>query len=375
MQTSTRWTLVAFLIGFSAAYSMWGGSDAAAQRSLPPVSASGQPIHPDDKQFLDEHGAASIVPNALPGAQSVLRCKPFRIDFGDVPIDDSRSQTIAVENPGSTPVKILEAQPSCGCVSAKLELMLIEPGKSVPLTVTFRASGARPAGLTLMLATDEPGHPRLVIPIEGRTRQEFTIEPGLLKFGKLHKKESKTLTTRLIRTDGKPFEITRIMDDQKEFASTFKPANAEKNAYDITVVATALKTGAAQSTVAIMVEHPSVHSVALHLLLDVPPEVTCAPPFLRSDRAADKTVPPFETVIKRETPGQLEIESIADQDKLPLTFSTERIDDASVRVKIQLTGEYTKVPPFGQFNLKTNADADLVPLPYRVTLPVPGKKN
>ncbi|HYF49619.1 MAG TPA: DUF1573 domain-containing protein [Planctomycetota bacterium] len=367
MDTGTRWTAVAFLVGFCAAYSMWGGTETpiVAQKH----STKDTPEQPDLLGTKDPHA----VPPQTPGAQSALKCKPFAVEFGEVPLGERRTATVQITNTSGAAITVLEIHPSCGCVHGRLEKTKIEPGQSAPMEVGFHADqGKRVGNLTLTLATDEAGHPRVVVPIMGKTRQEFTIEPALLRFGKLQKNEVKTVSAAFVRVDGKPFQIERVQTQNKDVEFEWEPIPGVSG-YTLKATAKGARAGQFTEAAAIFTDHPTQKVISLPLVLDVAPEIVCTPSDVRADQLSDKSVAPFETVVKRQTAGRLEIESIKDSADIPMTFSAERINEASVRLKLQLKGAYPQRIPFGQFLIKTNCDAEPVPLPYRVIMPVPGK--
>jgi hypothetical protein len=220
-----------------------------------------------------------------------------------------------------------------------------------------------------------------VLPVEGRTRVEFLTEPSVLNFGKLQKNERQTLATKLISTDGKPFSINTVLHKNKEFSFSWKPLSEathgsdNRSGYEIIVTAQGTRPVQWTETALVMVEHPRVKSVSFSVLLEIAPDVTFTPSNIKADQNEDKTVVPFETVVKRLTAGRLEIESVKDSVGLPLKYTTEQIDDTSVRLKIQFSGIYPQRIPFGQFLVKTNTDEEPLPLPYQVRMLVPGKKQ
>lgn len=380
MGSSLRWIGVAFALGLCAAYALWGGPQpgaAATGPKIPPGTNLTPPPEPDVEALTGMGDQASPLPPAAPGAKSNLRCTPFTLDYGEVKLEDSKTQIVKVANTGGKPVKIIDLHPSCGCVTGNMPNKIIKPGESEALTVVFTAKPGRRLGrFSITMATDEDGTPRVTVPIEARIIQEFEIEPLMLKFGRIAKRETKTLTATVRNSNGTPFKILEARSSNKVFTFKWEEiAGSNGTGYNVSVTASGLFAGRFNDGAALVVDHKIVPMVALPVTLEIAPDIACVPLNVRAAQRDDKTVEPFEVTVTRSTPGKLIVESVTEGAKLPVEFSAEQFGDASVKLTIRFTEPYPNRVPVGQFLIKTNAEEEATALPYMVKILMPKKES
>ncbi|HYG77314.1 MAG TPA: DUF1573 domain-containing protein [Planctomycetota bacterium] len=369
MDSSTRWTAIAVVMGLCVAYGIWGGR--------PPVAPPPQPVSETQPARVDVVPPAPVEPekaaepppaHAQPQPKSALKITPGSIEFGEVKVTEKKSAAVLVENTGKEPVTIEDLKGSCGCLKVEMPEKTIAPGASQPLNITFTGmAGRRPEKYMVTLTTSEAGRPRLPLPVHGKVNQIFIVEPMTLYFESVPKGQSKTLEATVTRLDGKPFVLKNVNAEPKKFSFKWSAVpGTNDSVYKIQATAFGLQAGAFTEGAAVVTDHPDLPVIPLHLSVRVLGDVSSASQVLTSSVKTDGTVEPFETIIKRHTPGPLQIQGVADSEKRPLSFNIVRIDDGSCRLSITLSGTFPNQPPLGEFVIRTNVEDAPMHLPYRV---------
>jgi hypothetical protein len=302
------------------------------------------------------------------GPPSALRYEPHTIDFGEVLANQKKSISTTVVNNSARDINVERIEVSCGCVKGDLPGNLIPAGGQQTLTVTLYATPRQWTGtLGVNLVTDEPGNPWAPLTVKGSIKLEFVVDPMLLNFDTLGKRGKRTATATIRRTDGTPFQIKDISASNKEFAFKWTAMpNTNGSAYSIAVTATGIKPGNISEGAAILTDSKTVPAVPLMLRLQVTGDVACLPATASAPQMADGTPEPFETIVKRYTPGELVIEGVTESNKLPLEFKVERLDASSCRLKVKLQGQFKRFAPFGNLLIRTNVEEQPVQLYYYV---------
>jgi hypothetical protein len=135
-------------------------------RRLPPILPSllvGAGLLIIGAGFLAPRSTSKLLPGKLVPKQNLLTWRsPIEKTFRTLAIDAAQA-TFELENIGGSPVRIVEAQSSCGCAIPELPETPIGPGevrpfkvKAVPLQI-----GEHDASITLR--TDSPASPEIVL--------------------------------------------------------------------------------------------------------------------------------------------------------------------------------------------------------------------
>ncbi len=95
------------------------------------------------------------------GGQPRIQLEADQFDFGDVPYGDVVTHDLAVTNSGSAPLIVEAVSTSCGCTTATLEPMTLEPGEQAILHIEFNSAAHGPESTGLInrqvyLATNDP---------------------------------------------------------------------------------------------------------------------------------------------------------------------------------------------------------------------------
>jgi hypothetical protein len=350
-----RWIVLGAVLGLAVAYVLWGRRSPAA-----PTIA--------DTQAAPTEPAQKAAPLQPTGITSRLKLTPAELDLGEVLVNEERTVDVVIENPHDRPVAIKDLHGSCSCTQPTLTAPLIAPGGRETLHVIYIGLFGRQADVvSVFFTTTEVGAPQVRLEVHAHVKQEFSLEPETLQFDRLAKGESKTLEAVVRQLEGQPFKIENIVSSGPQFSFQWTPvADGGDAAYKIAVTATGTKSGAASDTAGILTDHPRIKRIPMSLAVSVSFDVACNPRQLVVSAGEDGRAPPFEALLKRTTPGKLEVLTVTETRKLALTYETTRVDDTTVQISIRLTQPAPRRAPYGQFLIQTNADDEPLPVAYRV---------
>jgi len=365
MESSSRWIAIAAILGLCSAYALKGGPPAT--RDLPPV--------------MPKARTSPTAPPPAPVARSALKLNPDSVDFGEVLVGQTLDKEVAVENPTDKPIAVTSVRVNCGCVKAELPPGKILPGQSGVLKVKFIGiAGKRPATYAVTLNTEEPEKAQAALPVAGRTKQVFSVEPPTLVFGSVPKDHSKTLRATIKQAEGKPFQIRTISARHEEFSFKWEPL--PEGGYQILATVQGLKIGPQilEQQVAIITDHPVVPAVFITIAARVTREVVSRTPLLIARLGPDGRPGPFETFIERLTPGELVIEKVTEGENAGMEYRVERQADGSLKLTLRITEVFDRTLMGGEFLVQTNVEKQPLSVPFKVLRgaprmqSVPGKK-
>lgn len=369
MSNLIRWPALAMLLGLCAAWAIWGGRNkvqlplgnapASTQETGSPSGL--QPAVSDQEQrpnTTKQHGATQ------------LKFTPEFADFGDVPVNESRTMSIQVSNPTAEPITLSDLRPSCGCLQASAPEFVVRPGKSIPLILKIAAlPGKKKEILHLYFKTDESKDNVCLIEVHIRVMEEIIVEPNVLKFDQLEKNAAKTLETIVRSADAKPFKIKTVACARSEFTFKWQPLE-NGAAYKIFATLQSAKGGMTAEQAGIVTDREQNGTSPLYLSGTIKPDLNCKPAIVISQADEQRMVGAFTTVMKRTSPGRLEITGVVEAgmppQNLPLDFEVNRLDENSCRLTIKFKTPYPIRAPFGQFVVKTNVEEEDFRLPFRV---------
>lgn len=107
------------------------------------------------------------------------------IDMGTIVNTGPSDVETSITNKGNAPLRIISVSGSCPCIWATMETNLLQPGETVPLTITmdpFLIYGFH-ADKTLSVRTNDPSLPIGIIKVVCDIEPEFQLEPESLDFG------------------------------------------------------------------------------------------------------------------------------------------------------------------------------------------------
>jgi len=350
MDSSSRWIAIAALLGLCSAYTMKGGP--AAAKALPPITPKAQP--------------GRIAPPPEPVAKSALKFNPETVDFGEVLVGQTIRKEVAVENPTDHPIAVTKVRVNCGCVKAEMPPDKISPGQSGTLKLQFIGiAGKRPATYTVTLSTEEPERAQAALPVAGKVKQLFILDPPTLVFGNLPQGHSKSLSVTIKNADGKPFNLRTVTATHKEFSFKWDPL--PEGGYKILVTVQGLEAGTAiMEQVGVITDHPVVPAVMLTVAARITREVNSRTVLLTALLGPDGHPGAFETVIERLTPGELVIEKVTEGENAALEWQTQRLQDGACRLVLRLKDVFDRTLMGGEFLVQTNVEKRPLSVPFKV---------
>jgi len=111
------------------------------------------------------HADNSIIPAGK--TQAEIKKDPNCYDFGTVKEGDVLKHTFMLKNDEEAPVTIKEVNTSCACTTPKVDVKVVQPGKAVPIEISFNTKGY--AGLRkrqLFVHTDSRKNPLVIFEIQ-----------------------------------------------------------------------------------------------------------------------------------------------------------------------------------------------------------------
>ena len=137
-------------------------------------------------------------------AGPVVVIDPVQIDFGTVKQETTHRSEVTIRNQGTELLEIRGIESDCGCTVAQLPDSTLDPGQSVPLSITLSTrhfSGQ--IAKHIFLETNDPGAPKAKLTLIAFVREMVRVTPTALDFGSLERGASAqaTVTVRSLRSD------------------------------------------------------------------------------------------------------------------------------------------------------------------------------
>ena len=344
---------------------MWGQPRAPERPNTPTVPAQTTVPSPSTQP------AATADDPTLHGLTK-LKFTPDFVDFGTVPVNETRDADVRLDNPTDTAISIVNLQGSCGCLKVTASATDIPPHGFITIHCNFSAIPGRKTDFVRgMFRTTEATNPGVMFEVRAKVRQDFFVEPSssVLFENEMKKNETATRDVEIHSADGLPFTIKMITGAQKECVYSWDPVPGKNGtAYTIHVKVTGAIGGTIVENATILTDRERNAMVPLHVSALIKFDVTFAPMPLNADMDADRMVSAFSTVVTRTTPGRLEIVSVAHgaRNPLPMDYVVDRIDEETCRLSIKFKNAYPKVVPHGHMIIKTNVEERDINIPYRI---------
>ena len=123
-------------------------------------------------------------------ANSILKVKEKKIDFGDIESGKVVSIVYEFENAGDTDLEIKNINTSCGCTYSTLEKKIYKPGEKGKLPVKFFSKGYRGKVIkTVTISSNDKVNPYMNLTLTGIVRlKNFAVaevEKDTVDFGKI----------------------------------------------------------------------------------------------------------------------------------------------------------------------------------------------
>ena len=111
---------------------------------------------------------AALLAACSPGGEPQLSLETNRLELGDVPNGQIVTRDLSLRNDGDATLIVQNLSTSCGCTTATLEPMQLQPGASAALHIAFD-SGAHGPDLTgpmvrqIYITSNDPVQPELTL--------------------------------------------------------------------------------------------------------------------------------------------------------------------------------------------------------------------
>jgi uncharacterized protein DUF1573 len=168
-----------------------------------------------------------------------------------------------LNNDGKETLKIRSVRTSCSCLASKLKTKTLEPGQTVPLTLTFSTPGsAGKVTKTATITTEPPAAPEVLqLKVTAQVKQYVEVTPKRLEIN-LHAKEPDLPPLVLKSTDNKPFQIisARVSNNSLDLVYDKKKA-ATRHSITLKPNLVSLNKTPHGGMITMQVNHPNVKSL------------------------------------------------------------------------------------------------------------------
>ncbi len=380
---SIRWIAIAFALGLCAAYALWGNNSGTpvpqpgvvnsgvainTGANTTATTATNTPLNGKPPPLLPSVNPADDPSMASVGSR-YIRFEPDSLDFGDVRVGEKKELTVNIVNISNKTVHLIYARGSCTCMKPELPVQDLAPGKSTPFKVSFSGlPGKRPESYHIEVGLSEADMPAFV-DVKGKVVQLFSVDPEKLVFGRMKKGSTKSIVATIKKLDGQPFTILNAVATQKDIDLTMpvEVPGSNKSAYQLTVSIKAFRATRLFEQLSVLTDAMSdkmAATVPLLVYAEIDGDAVCLDENLTTTFDNKGNLQPFQTTIKRLTPGPLIIESVADSEGGAMTFTTETVDASSVKVSLTMNTELRHKKPFGELRIKTNVETEPIHVPY-----------
>jgi hypothetical protein len=157
-------------------------------------------------------------------------------DFGSVPRGPVLSHPFRITNTTGAPVRIANIRVSCGCTTATAEQTNLAPGQSTDLLVqmdTRRFSGIKT--VTIYVQFDQPRWDEVRLWVQANGRDDITVTPDTLAFGRIKRAASPTATVSLTLLGGQ-WQVLGVQSESNyvQTALTVQRRDMAEVAYQLT---------------------------------------------------------------------------------------------------------------------------------------------
>lgn len=203
----------------------------------------------------------------------VLLGYPLTFEFGTKIDSEIVEHTFVLTNMSPTTVSITSVKASCGCTVAHPSKMVIPPGDTTAIEVTFDLKGRHGNQYkSIAVHTDHLSQPTLRLAMSGSVVVELGIIPRQINFQRIHRNAQVSQTARLESIDP-DIRVTGIEGPTNRFAVIVAP-----NGRELTIrTRPPMETGINRDIFKILTNHPKGRSVGLSVLAVAVGDITVTP--------------------------------------------------------------------------------------------------
>ncbi len=152
-------------------------------------------------------------PKVDPDSKARIAVQPSVFDFGEVWEGADAKGEFTIRNTGTEPLEIV-AKSSCGCTVPSAPKSPLPPGESTKITISYATSHVGPANKKVMLESNDPTNPLVVIPVKGHVKRLFKATPtSRIYFRDLSPDEVASQSIVMENQYDEPIKL-RVADDQ-----------------------------------------------------------------------------------------------------------------------------------------------------------------
>ena len=193
-------------------------------------------------------------------------------DYGTVEPRARLQAKFVLKNDGKETLKIRNVHASCSCLASKLKTKTLEPGQSVPLTLTFTTpTTAGKVTKTARIATEPPALPdTLVLQVKAQVKRYIEVTPTRLEL-KLRGNEEKLPSLVVKSTDKKPFQITSVRTSNKALELVYdKKKSATQHTITVKPKPDLLQKSPHGGVITLQLNHPSAKNLSVPYRMVLP---------------------------------------------------------------------------------------------------------
>jgi hypothetical protein len=216
-------------------------------------------------------------------------------DFGTLPQQFTGHHTWTFKNTGPGPLELRGVTSTCSCTTADLlterkegKAVVLKPGESHPITVTFETKNWFNFHQTVTVATSDPDRPTIVLTVDGIARPAIATVPSdpSISFGPISNELESTRKIALFSADRPDLILTKVTSTNPALVAVTprsltpeeaKEAKAEKGyMLDVTVKPTS-NLGAFAEEVLVQTDHPQKSELRFKVMGRVTGPITLVP--------------------------------------------------------------------------------------------------
>jgi hypothetical protein len=203
------------------------------------------------------------------GAPAIVADDPV-FDFQTLPTGDSLTHAFQIRNAGWRDLEISQVISTCGCAVPELTEKVIRPGQSVPVEVKLSLKALRgPVEKAVVVASNDPARPNLVLTIRGVARSEITVKPLVVDFGKVAPGEPLTGLVEFEANGSGPFTLQEVVCDSP-LVEVKRETLKEGQAYRLRLRTTGkLPEGSWRASLRVRTDHAKESEIVVPLLAQV----------------------------------------------------------------------------------------------------------
>ena len=222
---------------------------------------------------------ATLQTSALAESQSMV--EETTHDFGVVPRGTILKHQFRIHNPLTSPMRVAGVRTSCVCSSAAVSRTQIAPGQSAVVAVTVdthKFSG--PRTFTIYVTIDEPFLEEFRFMVQATSRDEITLEPGELNFGRIVRGSKAEARVRIEYYGFGAWAVTGVDNDNGYLLPELKqvPPTAGRIAYELKVsLRSDIPIGAWHADLWLTTTDPNQPKIRVPLVVEVAGALTATP--------------------------------------------------------------------------------------------------